>query len=635
MSDKPFVVDPSSAEVDRSVPEWAKLQIALMNDLDRAALEFVERYCRADGTLRWRDSWPGMDGSDDPYEAFMHLPLLYALGGSDSLLTHAHRVWDAITWQWTEYGQIADEFDRYYDWMHHGEGYNYFYLLPLADPHSLKLRQRAHRFASMYTAASPLGNFNPETGLLTSPLTGSNGPRHTVTREDFVTHRGVLDNYAAPFEDLPGVDYFSGKVAWSDDEVYDAILERFNARMARGDVPMNLNSTTLLLHAYMLTGEVQFADWIRHYVGRWEALAAQNDGIIPDNVGLSGRIGEYNDGKWWGGYYGWRWPHGFHVMFGAISTGAANLALVNGNLAALDFARMQLDGYHERGVEIDGRRLVPNKRADSGWTDLRLEDPRLALSLWSVSLDEADARRVERVPRMADWGSVSVPTSGRTKHYFANSLAWFEYIRGRNPDFPIKALQANRELMSMKLERMRSPKGAPDRLSNPENFTDGLDLRHDGNAIHVWQELTPIHVESLVNLTMGANIHGSYGGLQHAAVRHFDAHRKRPGLPDGVAALVSEVRSDGVVLELVNTKDLPATVVTQAGAFGEHRFDGVRLPGGRSHAIAPTKWLAIDLPARSSVRVEASMVRFAASPTYESPWHSDARAPGLIRGRSE
>ena len=35
-----------------------------------------------------------------------------------------------------------------------------------------------------------------------------------------------------------------------------------------------------------------------------------DQGILPDNVGLSGRIGENINGKWWGSYYGWRWPHG-------------------------------------------------------------------------------------------------------------------------------------------------------------------------------------------------------------------------------------------------------------------------------------------------------------------------------------
>ncbi len=46
-------------------------------DLDRAAVEFVERYTRPDGTLVWREQWPGMDGSDDPYEGFQNFSLFY------------------------------------------------------------------------------------------------------------------------------------------------------------------------------------------------------------------------------------------------------------------------------------------------------------------------------------------------------------------------------------------------------------------------------------------------------------------------------------------------------------------------------------------------------------------------------
>ena len=46
------------------------------------------------------------------------------------------------------------------------------------------------------------------------------------------------------------------------------------------------------------------------YLSAWAERTAANKGIIPDNVGLSGHIGESMEGKWWGGYYGWRWPHG-------------------------------------------------------------------------------------------------------------------------------------------------------------------------------------------------------------------------------------------------------------------------------------------------------------------------------------
>ena len=50
--------------------------------------------------------------------------------------------------------------------------------------------------------------------------------------------------------------------------------------------------------------------WVLDYLEAWAERIAANDGLCPDNVGPNGRIGELMGGKWWGGYYGWRWPHG-------------------------------------------------------------------------------------------------------------------------------------------------------------------------------------------------------------------------------------------------------------------------------------------------------------------------------------
>jgi len=77
-----------------------------------------------------------------------------------------------------------------------------------------------------------------------------------MTGEDWCTHRGILDNYLAPFEDIPGVDFESGTCAWSDDRVYADIIRRMNERMAKGDVPLNLNATGLVSHAYFYSATI-------------------------------------------------------------------------------------------------------------------------------------------------------------------------------------------------------------------------------------------------------------------------------------------------------------------------------------------------------------------------------------------
>ena len=74
-------------------PKWALLQRRLLRQLYPAAREFVGKYTRPDGTLIWRDRWPGMDGSDDGYESFYNFPLYYALGGPEEIHGLSRKLW--------------------------------------------------------------------------------------------------------------------------------------------------------------------------------------------------------------------------------------------------------------------------------------------------------------------------------------------------------------------------------------------------------------------------------------------------------------------------------------------------------------------------------------------------------------
>lgn len=81
-----------------------------------------------------------------------------------------------------------------------------------------------------------------------------------------------------------------------------------------GDVVMNPAANTLATHAFLLTHESKYVDWVKEYVGAWLDRTRANGGISPDNVGLCGEVGEHCNGKWRGGLYGWRWPHGYHSV---------------------------------------------------------------------------------------------------------------------------------------------------------------------------------------------------------------------------------------------------------------------------------------------------------------------------------
>jgi hypothetical protein len=621
-----------------SPPRWAIMQRRLFDRLDAVAKEFIDRYVREDGTLIWRNSWPGMDGSDDPYEGFQNLALLYTLGGGQFLHSEARRIWDGITWQWTEYGQIHREFDAYYDWMHHGEGSLFTYFLGLAGPATLKDRQRAVKFARMYTGEDPESpNYDKERHLIRSPLTGSRGPRFEVSQEDWSTHRGILDNYLAPYEDIPGVDFASMKCAWSDDDVYADVLRLMNERMNKGDVPLNLNATGLITHAFLHTGDPKYRQWVLEYWLAWQERAVRNGGIVPDNVGLSGQIGEYNQGKWWGGYYGWRWPHGFMTIIEPITNASMNAALLQGDLSYLRFARLQLDEIWKLRIESDGRIMVPYKHFDSGWTDYRESNPQYAVYLWTMSMEDEDLERIERIPRTHDWNEIIIPvTSGKdkrtgreTKHYVGNTQPWFQFIRGQFIDYPERILEANDALIDQQTERMRSPKGDPALWSDAYNDDDF-------SSIHIWQEICPVYMESLVQLTLGGPMPISHGGLLHARFRYFDAELRRPGLPMDMAALVEKLGQDFAELHLVNVNPSKTRiVVVQAGTFGEHRIDDVRTLGEREEDVIEvgSRWLEVELPPGTSIRLRLGMSRYVNEPSYALPWSWDSRGNDLLRGR--
>ena len=78
------------------------------------------------------------------------------------------------------------------------------------------------------------------------------------------------------------------------------------------------------------------------------------------------------------------------------------------------------------------------------------------------------------------------------------------------------------------------------------------------------------------------------GGLMLTRLRYFDVERRRPGLPEGVAALVESLEAERTVVRLVNTSAFAVKkVLIQAGMFGEHRFTEVRYRERISNYPAP------------------------------------------------
>ncbi len=574
-------------------PDWAILERHLLDRLHPAALEFVHKYTRDDGTLIWRDQWPGMDGSDDGYESFYNFPLYYALGGPPEIHTLSRRLWDAVTRQFTRYGQVYNEFDGYYDWMHHGEGYTYFYFFGLADPEVEKDRARALRFAGLYLGEDPEApNWDAQRKMIRSPITGSRGPRFVNSAEDWVTHRPVLAKYPLPYDDIPHVD---SSDAWIDDERFPYILDAMNQRMMRCDVPLNLTATSMVANAYMYTGEEKYRQWIEDYVTAWMERVQANNGILPDNVGPSGKIGETMGGRWWGGYYGWRWPHGLFNQVEATLIGSTNAYLVSGDPKYLDLPRAVFDLVESKARVENGRLLVPHRHGDQGWYDYDEIDPAHVVYLWYISQDSRDYARIRRLTRGAAWDTLSYR---KHKGDWEHIGPWLGFLEGRNPDYPAQILKATYAESLRRLEVIRNDRSVPDEQD-----------------VHHWQQRNPLILEGLVQLMLGGPNHIYHGGLLHCRLFYRDPHKPRPGLPADVAALVDEVRPDGVGVTLVNLHPCETRhVLVQAGGFGEHRFTTVRYRDQQTRVDDLT--FLVRLRPGSLGRLDVGMDRYVHQPSY-------------------
>ncbi len=616
------------SEGRRTPPHWAVRQRALMQQMERAAAPFVAHATRPDGTLVWRRQWTSMDGTDNAYEAFLSFPLFYLLGASDDMLGLARREFDAITWQFEDYGTVEREFVTGFDWFHHSESYTYLYYLAMADPDGYKERARAVKFAAMYTGDDPLApNYDVERRMLRSPLNGSRGPRFQTYERDWNYHRPILSGYLAPYEDLPGADSSDPlfKVDWTDDVVFEQVLAQINARMTRGDVPLNLSAASLVTHAYLYTGESRYRDWVLDYLQAWIERRDANGGLVPDNVGPHGRIGELMDGKWWGGYYGWRWPHGArNIVEPALVAGSCAL-LMTGDPSWLELARSQLDRLWELRRQEDGIIKVPARHGDQGWFDFRPPDPYLYIHLWYLSQSDADrARLEERFPGWPQWTQLPADW-GAAKAGICPPTAWYAFNAGGHPAYPEQVLDSTCGCVIRAL----------DRLDRDDSDPEQRECYH-------FQNLNPVVPEALVQMTMGTPAAIYNGGLLQSHLRYFDPGQRRAGLPEDVAALVEQVTGDGACVLLVNLDPVrERSVVLQAGGFAEHEFTGASLEaddsaalelnaaaqpatrtadGSRSAGAAlPARQLTVRLGPGAQARVRLGLRRFAHAPTYAMP----------------
>jgi len=615
-------------------PPWAVMQRLLIKTMEEAAPIYLKRFTRAGGTVY------GEGMVDDVYEMFFNWPLFYAMGGDEKLLHWALQEWSAITRQFTyQDAQVHKEFFANSDWFHISEGSMAFYDFGVADPTIPENVMRSRRFAGLYlNEDKDAPNYDSRHRIVRSPFNGSQGPRFTAEVQD-VKYR--LDAQYGWSTLLPVVKDLEPN--WSDtDQRRKQIQELFEKMVMRSDVPVNLAVTGLLTNAYLYTGDEKYKQWVLDYVEAWMERIRQNKGIIPDNIGPTGKIGENRQGQWWGGFFGWTSRYSVYMIYGALTVAAECAQLVSGDSRYLDVLRSQIDMLMKESVTRDGQLLVPYKYGPNGWEDYRPMVIRDLAHLWHASMDAKDWERIEKVragsktgpppytdallanPRpeiwkpdgsKADWNRVL--SVGDRDDDNRTEFPRLQYYDGRNPDWPEKILRADYEEVCRRMEFMRN-----DRRDIYSIVGDDL---YPNN---------PVITKGLQQVTLGAPQTIYNGGLLPARVRYFDKDRQRPGLPPDVAALVEKLEASRTVLQLVNLSATDSrSLIVQAGAFGEHLFTEVKYldseKGGGDKSLVEkriqvnNKYFAVELPPGSGINLDVGTRRFVNRPSYAFPWHGD------------
>ena len=657
-------------------PTWAVWERQLLDAMDQSTGPFLEHFTRSDGEFIWDDAWGG-GSPDDFYEPFFNWPLVYLMGGADHLLALASHQWEVVTKQLTRLGTVYKEYGIREDQMHQSESDILFFHLCLADPEGPGRGARARRFAGFYLNEDPDAiNYDPVHKIVLSGLSGSRGPYYAPEAERehqrYAPLGSTMERYSLPFFDLPGI---ASVQDLADPEKARAMGQALFDRWRKGDTPTNLSITSLVTNAFILSGEEKYRNWVVEYTDAWVERARANNGLLPDNVGHSGQVGEYCNGKWYGGRYGWTFPHGFQFVADAMVIGGQSERLLTGAEDRLRWVREQVEMLLCHAIEDDdGRLLVPMKYADpdavieyrggepltrpdrvtdhpgfnrkkqvDGWFEFRQVNPSHMAHVWADSLDPEDLEVARRTRDPSSRGGERLSGQTRGKDFSGEHNAWLSYLEGGFPDFPAQALQQGIDKVYAQLQKLRgeldgSETGWGYRPYGDRAWDEVREVTKQVNEMksRPWTESvthsyfqtymigrSTMATEALVQLTMGGPQPIYNGGLLKVPVRHFDAEQKRAGLPADVAALVSAVDRGGIDLTLANTHPHEERrLIVQAGAFAEHRFTrAVHTVDGADRVTEVNgEYVEFALGPGTVLDVRLGMERYCRQPSYQEPW---------------
>ena len=564
-------------------PGWALLERRLMALMEEAVRPMVDKYAEKGGAFYFADD------VDDLYERVYNWGLFYAMGADRQVLDLALQQWNATTRFFADdiVSRVHPRFspqihNEYYnqgspganEWHHQGEGNMAFYHFGLADPTISENVRRSRRFAAMFLNEDPEApNYDPRHKIFRSPMQTSVGPmRHASVDNAIMWLQGGIASigevsryYGVRATLYPVVENLEPD--WFENpERRDGILKLFDDIVLNGDVANSLGATALVTNAYLYTGEDKYRQWVLEYTEAWMERMRRNGGIMPDNVGPTGKIGENRRGQWWGGLYGWNSFVGYNIMFNSLTIAAECAVLLTGDFGYLELLRSQIRVLMENAItREDGQLLLParygprrlgvrpgrSRQEKAGSVPHAGIGPPLShlhgrRRLRPHRQNTGDRQRARLEPRacrrrkeLRRHRAGPLPVLRRQEPRLAH-----QYPAGRVRERPVR----------FRVDPERNPRcPGPDRrqlLPSQSGFHQGVDAGDHGGA--------------------ALRVHRRPLARDPALLR---SGPRRPGLPPDVAALVDKLGAGNAGVHLVNLNTSETrNLIVQAGAFAEHRF---------------------------------------------------------------
>ncbi len=690
-----------ATEPTSAMPDWAILQRSLFTLMNDSIDILLENYLTPEGEY----FWPDIEGfqayaysnMDNAFEGFHGWPLFYLLGGSSRFLTLAHRQNEALIRQFSRLKKkdlgideafaastgrdtlLVDEYLPDIDWMHQGEAAMLFYYLCLADPNYALNKERAIKFASFFMNESenvPERNYDSDHRVFRSSLIGSNGPAYRKFDKPY-SYSNWMEPYGLAFYDVPGVQTPLDLKNSHNAERYGKV---YCDRLRTADTVTNLFATSMILNAYLHTGEEKYRSWVLNYIDGWReryaVTAARSGGAMPDNAGPSGIVGETMEGKWYGGHYGWTFPHGFMFIGDALIVAGENERLLTGREGRLDWVREQLDLLLSQSIEDEeGRLLLPQKYADpgtaieykmgnvaaqpdqianidgytrlyqkNGWFEFRTPSSSHPAHVYMDTFSEQDFQLLVKFrDKTNDSGERLSDRNVNSKTMGGQYQSYINYLKGGYKDYPVDAMrysinQVYKQLRKLRMELRGGEIGWGYRPDNEEEYRELQEVTRQINAkygckfsestVHSYFQTfllyrSTVTTEALVHLTMGGMLPVYNGGLLQVSVRYFDVSMQRPGLPEHVAALVHTIQQSKIAITLCNLHPSEQRrLIVQAGAFGEHQFTNVTFRCGEvaGEREVTNRWFEVILEPGCLIDLHAGLRRNAYQPSYVEPF---------------